>query len=69
MKTAKNYTCRTNWLSSLLAIFYLQIPVFQRGGSIIPRKMRIRRSSALMVHDPFTLIVCLDAEVGLAIVT
>lgn len=39
-----------------------KIPVYQRGGSIIPRKMRVRRSSALMVHDPFTLIVCLDAE-------
>ena len=38
--------------------------MYQKGGSIIPRKMRIRRSSALMVHDPFTLIACLDAEVG-----
>lgn len=39
-----------------------KIPVYQKGGSIIPRKMRIRRSSALMVNDPFTFIVCLDAE-------
>ncbi|XP_052767402.1 neutral alpha-glucosidase AB-like isoform X1 [Mya arenaria] len=37
-----------------------KIPVFQKGGSIVPRKMRIRRSSALMTHDPFTLVVCLD---------
>ncbi|WAR28829.1 GANAB-like protein [Mya arenaria] len=37
-----------------------KIPVFQKGGSIIPRKMRIRRSSGLMKHDPFTLVVCLD---------
>ncbi|XP_060557069.1 neutral alpha-glucosidase AB-like isoform X2 [Ruditapes philippinarum] len=39
-----------------------KIPVFQRGGSIVPRKLRIRRSSSLMVHDPFTLIVCLDRK-------
>ncbi|KAL4238130.1 hypothetical protein ACF0H5_002842 [Mactra antiquata] len=39
-----------------------KIPVFQRGGSIVPRKLRIRRSSSLMVHDPFTLIVCLDKK-------
>ena len=38
-----------------------KIPVFQRGGSIVPRQMRPRRSSAVMAHDPFTLIVALDA--------
>uniref|UniRef100_A0A0B7B5A3 Glycoside hydrolase family 31 N-terminal domain-containing protein n=1 Tax=Arion vulgaris TaxID=1028688 RepID=A0A0B7B5A3_9EUPU len=37
-----------------------KIPAFQRGGTIIPRKMRVRRSSSLMSKDPFTLIVCLD---------
>ncbi|KAH3851871.1 hypothetical protein DPMN_094358 [Dreissena polymorpha] len=37
-----------------------KIPVFQRGGTIVPRKLRIRRSSSLMVHDPFTLVVCLN---------
>ncbi|KAK7471500.1 hypothetical protein BaRGS_00035839 [Batillaria attramentaria] len=39
-----------------------KIPVYQRGGSIIPRKMRPRRSSTLMFSDPFTLVVCLDAK-------
>ncbi|XP_076463388.1 neutral alpha-glucosidase AB-like isoform X2 [Babylonia areolata] len=39
-----------------------KIPVFQRGGSIIPRKMRPRRSSTLMFDDPFTLIVALDSK-------
>jgi alpha 1,3-glucosidase len=39
-----------------------KIPVYQRGGSIIPRKLRIRRSSALGVHDPFTLTAALDAH-------
>ncbi|CAF4944893.1 unnamed protein product [Pieris macdunnoughi] len=37
-----------------------KIPVYQRGGSIIPRKERVRRSSALMEDDPYTLVVTLD---------
>eukprot|EP01121_Diplochlamys_sp_Union-15-3_P010462 TRINITY_DN2937_c0_g2_i5.p1 TRINITY_DN2937_c0_g2~~TRINITY_DN2937_c0_g2_i5.p1 ORF type:complete len:647 (-),score=113.04 TRINITY_DN2937_c0_g2_i5:37-1704(-) len=36
------------------------IPVFQRGGSIIPTKMRARRSSSQMVDDPYTLFIALD---------
>lgn len=39
-----------------------KIAVFQRGGSIIPRKMRLRRSTKHMVHDPFTLFVALDSS-------
>lgn len=38
-----------------------KIPVFQRGGSIIPRKMRIRRSTVAMKNDPYTLIVIADS--------
>lgn len=37
-----------------------KIPVYQRGGSIVPRKMRLRRSSALMAGDPYTMVVALD---------
>lgn len=37
-----------------------KIAVFQRGGSIVPRKMRLRRSSKLMIQDPFTLFIALD---------
>jgi alpha 1,3-glucosidase len=33
------------------------IPVYLRGGSIIPKKMRLRRSSKLMFFDPYTLVV------------
>lgn len=40
-----------------------QIPVFQRGGSIIPRKLRVRRSSSCMEHDPYTLYVALSHQV------
>ena len=32
-----------------------RIPVYQRGGSIVPRQMRLRRSSGLMHYDPYTL--------------
>ena len=39
-----------------------KIPVFVRGGKVVPRKMRLRRSSKLMFYDPYTLVVCPDAE-------
>ncbi|XP_068182025.1 neutral alpha-glucosidase AB isoform X2 [Antennarius striatus] len=38
------------------------IPVFQRGGSIISRKLRVRRSSTCMEHDPYTLYVALSPQ-------
>lgn len=38
-------------------------PVFLRGGSIVPRKDRIRRSSTLTVNDPYSLYVALDGKV------
>jgi alpha 1,3-glucosidase len=41
-----------------------KIVVLQRGGSIVPRKYRVRRSSAMMVNDPYTLTVALDKKGG-----
>jgi len=41
---------------------YEKVPVYQRGGTIIPKKERVRRSSALMASDPLTLVVAPDAE-------
>jgi len=38
------------------------IPVFQRGGSVVPRQMRLRRSSAAMSRDPYTLVVAADSS-------
>eukprot|EP00045_Choanoeca_perplexa_P014658 m.174061 g.174061 ORF g.174061 m.174061 type:complete len:906 (+) comp16750_c0_seq2:34-2751(+) len=35
-------------------------PVFQRAGSIVPRRMRVRRSSKLTTEDPFSLFVAAD---------
>jgi len=39
-----------------------KIPVYQRGGSIIPRKERVRRSSSLTHRDPYTLLITLNAS-------
>mmetsp|Transcript_37728 Transcript_37728/g.84060 ORF Transcript_37728/g.84060 Transcript_37728/m.84060 type:complete len:895 (-) Transcript_37728:499-3183(-) len=36
------------------------IPAFYRGGHIIPRRERPRRSTATMANDPFTLVIALD---------
>ncbi|PXF43785.1 putative glucan 1,3-alpha-glucosidase [Gracilariopsis chorda] len=36
--------------------------VFQRGGTIVPKQERRRRSTAAMAHDPFTLVVALNAS-------
>jgi alpha 1,3-glucosidase len=41
---------------------YDKVPVFQRGGSIVPKRERIRRSSALMHNDPITLVVAPDRQ-------
>jgi len=40
---------------------YEKVPVFQRAGTIVPRRERVRRSSALMHEDPVSLVVALDA--------
>lgn len=37
-----------------------KIPLLMQAGNIIPRRDRLRRSSALMRWDPFTLVVVLD---------
>lgn len=37
-----------------------KIPVYQRGGSIISRKLRLRRSTQMMTTDPYTLFVALN---------
>nr|CAG8499747.1 5448_t:CDS:10 [Entrophospora candida] len=39
-----------------------KIPVFIKGGSIIPQRQRIRRSSAAMILDPITLVIALDKK-------
>jgi len=39
-----------------------KISVFQRGGSIIPRKLRVRRTSSQMEADPITLFIALNDQ-------
>lgn len=41
-----------------------KIPVFIRGGTVIPLSERIRRAASLMVHDPITLLVALNSQVS-----
>ncbi|XP_048380858.2 neutral alpha-glucosidase AB isoform X2 [Stegostoma tigrinum] len=38
------------------------IPVYQRGGTVIARKERVRRSSSCMQDDPYTLYVALNGQ-------
>jgi mannosyl-oligosaccharide alpha-1,3-glucosidase len=37
-----------------------KIPVYQRGGTIVPKKETVRMSTVAMENDPYTLIVALD---------
>ena len=37
--------------------------MFYRGGSIVPKKLRVRRCSSLMADDPYTLFIALDGSV------
>ncbi|XP_058161281.1 neutral alpha-glucosidase AB isoform X2 [Dasypus novemcinctus] len=45
-----------------LPVTISSIPVFQRGGTIVPRWMRVRRSSECMKDDPITLFVALSLQ-------
>ena len=58
----KNIVLVINMINQI--IFCFKIPVFQRGGSIVPYKFRIRRSSSQMDNDPFTLVIALDKNVS-----
>jgi len=42
------------------------IPAYYKAGSVVPLKSRVRRSSACMSLDPFTLNVYLNPETGYA---
>jgi alpha 1,3-glucosidase len=47
-----------------IAVSLETIPVLVRGGSIIPRKDRVRGSSGRMARDPYTLFITLSDAVG-----
>ncbi|KAJ1983776.1 glucosidase II [Dimargaris verticillata] len=48
----------SGWTSTATPL--TRIPVYLRGGSIVPQRLRERRSSTLMKYDPITLVVALD---------
>jgi len=48
--------------STLSDITLATIPVFHRGGSIVPYKFRVRRASSQMDDDPFSLVVALNSN-------
>ena len=37
-----------------------RIPVMQKAGSVVARQMRLRRSAAMMTHDPFSYFIVRD---------
>ncbi|KJH51447.1 glycosyl hydrolase, family 31 [Dictyocaulus viviparus] len=51
--------------SSIVNVPITHVPVFQRGGTIVPSWQRIRRASSLMIQDPLTFFIALD-EAGYA---
>ncbi|XP_033124812.1 neutral alpha-glucosidase AB-like isoform X2 [Anneissia japonica] len=59
VQTYKSYT---GTKSISISVTLEKIPVYQLGGSIVPKKERVRRCSALGVDDPYTLVVALDAQ-------
>jgi len=52
--------CYTGGSTNAVATPLSKVPHFQRSGSIIPRRERIRRSAALTLEDPISLDIVLD---------
>lgn len=46
-----------------VAVDSYKTPVYQRGGTILAKKERIRRAATLMKDDPYTLVVAVDANI------
>lgn len=58
---------KETWLPGLdqvarIGVHMDAIPAFVRGGHVVPRRDRPRRSTAQMAKDPFTLVVALDFD-------
>jgi len=62
MELASDKIAPSEVLSRVVPADIDTIPVYQRGGSIIPRKLRLRRSTMMMKTDPYTLYIALDEK-------
>jgi mannosyl-oligosaccharide alpha-1,3-glucosidase len=58
--TNSTTTVKSSTTTKLVPADIDTIPVYQRGGSIICRKLRLRRSTMMMKNDPYTLYIALD---------
>lgn len=56
------YEAFTQTGSVTIAVSLSKIPTYQRGGTIIPLRERVRRASSLTLQDPVTLIVALNVN-------
>eukprot|EP01126_Amoeba_proteus_P019989 TRINITY_DN2044_c0_g1_i3.p1 TRINITY_DN2044_c0_g1~~TRINITY_DN2044_c0_g1_i3.p1 ORF type:complete len:651 (-),score=144.68 TRINITY_DN2044_c0_g1_i3:2532-4484(-) len=56
---SNGYRCYWGGQSVVTSTPLDRISVFQRGGTIVPRKFRVRRCSSQMHSDPVTLVVAL----------
>ena len=54
--------CYTGGTTNAVAAPLSKVPHFQRSGSIIPRRERIRRSAALTLEDPVSLDIVVDGS-------
>jgi len=57
-----DYSARAGGVAENIHAPITKIPVFIRGGSILTKKERSRRSSTQMVNDPFTFVVALNPK-------
>jgi alpha 1,3-glucosidase len=60
--SAENYLSYKGGNTAYLPVDLNKIPMFYRGGFIIPVRERIRRASILSAEDPYTLIVALNSS-------
>jgi len=66
LHTAARYTSTPEARVATVPVHPDRVPAFVRGGAILPRRERQRRSSAGTHTDPFTLVVAPDALAGAA---
>lgn len=55
-----SYVCYKGSQNLYVPVHLNKIPAFLRGGTVVPLRERVRRSSSLSKHDPYTLIVSMD---------